>query len=217
MELTLSQAVDATGGGPRRLQQAVAAGDLPLHRVVGRTQTIEATALQAWLRARGRGRRWDDRTRAAAVRLLDGQPADDLSASSRSRLRGALRAIDAAGLAHRCGASRGWHRFHSATHGRAQVARAVLPTAASGLTEPLAGQLGLSPGDPGHLYGRAADLDAVESDFGLVLDDEGDITLADNTRTGASDTAVLLDLYLLGDARQSALAAAEIERRARSC
>ncbi len=67
------------------------------------------------------------------------------------------------------------------------------------------------------LYGRTTDLDRIESEFGLVLDDEGDIFLAGSAQTGVGEFAVLVDLYLFGDARGSHAAAMEIERRAREC
>ncbi len=214
MELTLSQAAKISGQTTRRLQQAAAAGDLPLHRMLGRTQTVESTIFQAWMRAQARGRRWEDTMRLAAISLLDGDGGKAVTAPRRSELRSTLKGLDAGEIAHRLGATRGWFRFRSTTHNRSQVATAVTPTGTSGITDSLSAPLMMARGED-QLYGRTDDLDQVEAQFGLVLDDEGDIFLADNTRTGAGELAVLVDLYLFGDIRSSEMAAHEIGRRAR--
>ena len=215
MELTLNQAAEISGHTVRWLQHAAATGDLPLHRVLGRTQTVESTIFRAWMRAQRRGRRWEDRIRLSAISLLEGG-SSSLPASRNSELRTVLRGLDAGGIAHRLGAARGWYRFRSATHSRDEVAKGVMPTASSGLDADLADRTGLVQGAD-ELHGRTDDLESVESRFGLVLDDEGDILLADSLRTGTGDLAVLMDLYLFGYSRTAQTAATAIERMARSC
>lgn len=216
MELTLSQAAKISGQTTRRLQQAVAAGDLPLHGITGRTQTIEATIFQAWTRAQAHGRRWEDSMRLAAISLLEGGGAAALTSPRRSELRSALKALNTAEIAHRLGATRGWFRYRSATGTPDEIATAVMPTGVSGLTRNLSARLLMSP-DQRQLYGRTNNLERIEAEFGLIVDDEGDIFLADNTRTGSGELAVLVDLYLFGDTRSSRASAAEIERRAAEC
>lgn len=93
---------------------------------------------------------------------------------------------------------------------------AVMPTGRSVLTTLLAEQLGTTTGWD-ELHGRTESIGQIEADFGLLPYREGDIFLADNLRTGTGELAVLVDLFLFGDARGTHLAAMEIERRAKAC
>lgn len=218
MELTLDQAARLTGVSVRRVQAAVASGDLPLHRVVGRSQTVESTILRAWQRSLSTGRRWNDRVRRAAVSLFDSDNVTvELSYSEKSRLRRSLRELDSAGMAHRLGASSGWYRYRAVLADRKLLDREVTPTGLSALTpEQLAG-MGLAAGNSRIFYGIADDLNEAESALGLVLDDEGDVLLTDNHRCGTGDLAALANAYLFGSTRESAAAASALERRLVAC
>ena len=216
MELTVTQAAEVAGLTARVLQQATASGVLPVQRVAGRTQLIDSAVLQAYLRLSRSGRRWDGRTAKAALDLLDAGETRALSGSELSRLRARLRRISAADIAHRLGATANWYRYRSVNHTRDEVARQVRPTGPTLLEDPrLADRLGLLPGGSDSLYGVVNDLSLVEAESGLILDGEGDIFITERIRNGVG--AGLVDLFLFGDARESAAAATELERRAAAC
>jgi hypothetical protein len=216
MELTVSQAAKLAGVTPRRLQQAAAAGDLPVQRVVGRTQLVDSAVLQAFLRLARSGRRWGGRTARAALDLLDHGDTGELAGSELARLRTRLRGMSAADIAYRLGGTANWYRYRSVDP-RGSVAHRVRTTGPSLLAGPgLADQLGLLPGGSANLYGVVGDLTAAEAEFGLILDGEGDIFLAERSGDDGAG-ATLVDLFLFGDVRESAAAAGELERRAAAC
>lgn len=217
MELTLSRAAEMAGVTTRRLQQATASGDLPVQRVAGRTQLVDSAILAAYLRVSRSGRPWESRTARAALDLLGHAETSALAGSELSRLRSRLRRMKAADIAYRLGGTANWYRFRSVDQTHDQIAQQVRRTGPSLLDDrTLADQLGLLPGASGNLYGVVADLSAAEAEFGLILDGEGDVFLTERTGDdGAGE--VLVDVFLFGDARESAAAAVELERRAVAC
>jgi hypothetical protein len=217
MEVTITSAAHIAGVTARRLQQATASGELPVQRVAGRTQLVDSAILGAFLRQSRAGRRWEARTSRAALDLLGSVASRELAGPELSRLRSRLRRMSAADIAYRLGASANWYRYRSVDHTRDEVAQHVHPTGPSLLDDATqAEQLGLLPGVSSNLYGVVRDLSAAEAELGLILDGEGDVFLVERSETGGTEEA-LVDLYLFGDARESAAAAAELERRAAAC
>ena len=85
MEMTVAQVARQHARTNRFVQQALRSGALSGHRAFGRTTSVDDVAVQAWSRALGRGRRWTDQVREAALDLLSTGHTDRLSASERSR------------------------------------------------------------------------------------------------------------------------------------
>jgi len=58
------------------------------------------------------------------------------------------------------------------------------------------------------------DLDRFEIDQDVILDADGNVGVIERSMVDDRVARILLDTYLLGDARQSAAAATELQRRA---
>ena len=217
MELPLADAARIAGVSARRLQQATAAGDLPPHRVMGRTQSVDSAILLAFMRSARSGRRWGPRSRRAVLDLLTEGETDAMNGSELSRLRSNLRHLGAPEIAHRLGATSNWHRYRSLGIARHDLANHARATGPSILADPQwAELLGLLPGPADNVYGIVDDLTAMEAKLDLLVDAEGDIFLVE--RSGDGDMAEkLVDLFLFGDTRGSAAAATELQRRAGAC
>ncbi|MCL2784441.1 MAG: hypothetical protein FWD55_03190 [Propionibacteriaceae bacterium] len=216
MELTLAQAAAGAELSVRRFQEAVSSGDLPIHRVVGTTQTVDSAILNAFLRAQAHGRRWAPNTRQAALDLLSGETVTTLTGSALSRLKSRLRTLPVSALAYHLGASRGWYRYRSTDLPRVEVEQEVIPTGPSLLGDTAyATRLGLVAGPSNNLYATVTDLDSTEATLRLIIDSEGDIFLTE--RTTPTMVASLIDLYLFGDVRESLAAEEELIRRLRAC
>lgn len=204
MELTVAQVASATGTSPQYVRRAIAAGDLAALRQVGRTVILDDLAVQAWDRSRAPGRRWVPEVRCAAFELLDVGATSRLSASDRSRLRAKLRGMEARQIAHLSGGvGGGWGRY------RRGVSRAELRD-----VEPVAvvagAELGIVGGDRRVTWFATGNLDDFELDNDVVLDASGELVVLQRVENGGR-TRSLLDIYLLGSARESAAAAALIE------
>lgn len=63
-------------------------------------------------------------------------------------------------------------------------------------------------------FAEVADLDSFELEYDVILDADGNLGVIQRAHD-PRDARTLLDSYLLGDARLSAAAAAELEERAR--
>lgn len=206
MELTLSDVARQYVRSERFVQQAVARGQLHGHRRLGRQVTVDDVAARSWARSLGRGRVWADETAAAALDLLDAGDTERLSSSARSRLRSRLRVMTAQQIAHALGGLPSWARYR----GTAPVdAERIGPSAASDI------DLGLVGGEDWMTFIRVEDLDSFELDHDVVLDADGNLGVVQRDSGTTSRSRVLVDTYLLGDARQSAAAAATLEEKAR--
>lgn len=203
MELTASQAGELTGTDVQLVRRAIRDGSLWALRSIGQTIIIDDIAATAWKRATARGRRWTEEVRQAALDLASTGKTQRLSHSERSRLRGKLRAMDAQAFAHAAGGLGGaWGRYSA--KGRTD-GTAIGPDAVDLST------LGIVSGDTGIRYLRVDDLDDFETYNDVTLDAWGSICIverADDNRAAR----ILLDTYLLGSSRESAAAAAELER-----
>src|SRR5665811_2003167 len=138
MEMTVAQVARQHARTDRFVQQALRSGALSGHRVLGRATSVDDVAVQAWSRALGRGRRWTDQVREAALDLLSTGRTDRLSASERSRLRSRLRGMLATDMAHAAGGLGAWARYRgTAPIGLVRIGpSAVNP-----------GELGIVPGE----------------------------------------------------------------------
>ncbi len=75
--------------------------------------------------------------------------------------------------------------------------------------------LGIVPGAGWVTFVETDDLDRLELEHDVMLDADGNLGVIERPRSDSRTARVLLDAYLLGDARLSAATAAELERRAR--
>ncbi len=205
MEMTVAQVARQHARTDRFVQQALRSGALSGHRAFGRATSVDDVAVQAWSRALGRGRRWTAQVREAALDLLSTGRTDQLSASERSRLRSRLRAMSATDMAHAAGGLGTWARYRG-TSGIGLVR--IGPSAAD------TGELGIVQGQGWLTFLQTDDLDRFEIDQDVILDADGNIGVVERLKVDDRTARILLDTYLLGDARQSAAAAAELERRA---
>ena len=166
---------------------------------------MDDLAVQAWSRALGRGRRWTEQVREAALDLLSTGRTDRLSASERSRLRSRLRGMSTTDIAHAAGGLGAWARYR----GKSPIGLVRIgPSAAD------PGEFGIVPGEGWLTFLQTDDLDRFEIDQDVILDADGNVGVVERSTVDDRVARILLDTYLLGDARQSAAAAAELERRA---
>jgi hypothetical protein len=205
MEMTVAQVARQHSRSDRFVQQALRSGALPRHRVFGRATSVDDVAAQAWSRALGRGRRWTNQVREAALDLLSTGRTDRLAASERSRLRSRLRLMQATDMAHAAGGLGAWARY------RGNSAIGLVRIGPSAAT---AGELGIVPGEGWLTFLQTDDLDRFEIDQHMILDADGNIGVIERSTDDDRVARILLDTYLLGDVRQSAAAAAELQRRA---
>ena len=205
MEMTVAQVARQHARTDRFVQQALRSGALSGHRAFGRATSVDDVAVHAWSRALGRGRRWTEQVREAALDLLSTGRTDRLSASERSRLRSRLRAMSATDMAHAAGGLGAWARYR----GKPPIGLVrVGPSAAN------TGELGIVSGQGWLTFLQTDDLDRFEIDHDVILDADGNLGVIERSTVDDRTARILLDTYLLGDVRQSAAAAAELERRA---
>ena len=190
----------------RFVQQAVRSGDLTALRLVGRLALVDDLAATAWARALAPGRRWSGEVREAALDLLSTGRTDRLSSSERSRLRSRLRGMSAAAMAHAAGGlGGGWARYRVV---HVPDLPRVGPSAAD---QP---GLGMVPGAGWVTFVETDDLDRLELQHDVILDADGNLGVIERPVADARSARVLLDSYLLGDARLAAAAATALEGRA---
>lgn len=191
----------------RFAQQAVQAGDLPALRMVGRTTVVDDIAVRAWSRSLARGRTWSPEVRDAALDLLSTGTTERLSSSERSRLRRRLRAMTATAIAHASGGLDGaWARYRSTDPiGLQPIGPSVVDLES----------FGILPTSTWITFIQVADLDLLEQTHPVVLDADGNLCVIERTDQDDRIARVLIDTYLLGDARESSAAATELEQRAR--
>ncbi|MGB7964372.1 MAG: hypothetical protein WCF12_15630 [Propionicimonas sp.] len=189
----------------RFVQQAVRSGDLSALRLVGRIAVMDDLAATAWARALAPGRRWTGEVREAALDLVSTGRTDRLSSSERSRLRSRLRGMSAAAMAHASGGLGGWARYRvTGVPDLPRVGPSALDQAG----------VGIVPGAGWVTFVETVDLDQLEFDYDVILDADGNLGVLQRPRSDPRVARVLLDSYLLGDARLSTAAATELERRA---
>lgn len=206
MELTVEQAAREVGRSPRFTQLALRSGALPGHRRYGPVTTVDDLALQAWKRSLGRGRTWTPTTREAAIDLLTNGETRLLSPSERSRLRARLRAMNATQIAHASGALGPWARY------RGEGIENMERVGPSLVTDE---QMGITPGADWMTFIQVDNLDRFELENDVILDADGNLGVVQRASADPRIGRILLDTYLLGDARRSVSAARQLEERAR--
>lgn len=205
MELTVAQIAERYERTDRFVQQALRSGALASHRYRGRSASVDDLAALAWSRALSRGRRWTGPVREAALDLLSSGGTDRLSSSERSRLRARLKKMSARDMAHAAGGVGAWGRYRGDDlSGLIRIGPSVVDQSA----------LGIVSGQGWLTFVQIPDPDTFEIDHDVILDPDGNLCVVERARPDDRDARILLDTYLLGDARQSAAAAAELERRA---
>ncbi|MBK8459891.1 MAG: hypothetical protein WAS07_07840 [Micropruina sp.] len=75
-------------------------------------------------------------------------------------------------------------------------------------------ELGIVPGAAWVTFVETEDLGRLEVEHDVILDADGNLGVLQRSHPDPRVARVLLDTYLLGDARLSAAAATELERRA---
>jgi len=205
MELTVAQTAALTHTDAQLVRRAIRDGLLAALRRIGQTTVIDDIAATAWKRAVARGRLWTDEVREAALDLASIGKTDRLSYSERSRLRARLRAITAAEFAHAAGGvGGGWGRYASSHNIGAPIGPDAVDLSA----------LGIVAGDVGIHFARVDDLDSLELHNDVRLDAYGNLCVVER-RADDRTARILLDTYLLGGSRESAAAAAALERACR--
>lgn len=202
MELTLGDVAVRHGVTQRAVQQAVALGQLAPLRRVGKAYLVDDLAAQAWMRSSSRGRRWSAVVREAALDLLTSGTTRLISGPEKSRLARRLRVMDARGIAHASGGLGIWARYSTAESA---------PLDAIGPSAVAMSELGILEGESWLSFGRTEDLDAFETEHDVILSADGNLGIVERSEPDNRLARVLLDAYLLGDARVSAATAVRLE------
>jgi len=203
MELAVGQVAHAYDRSERLVQLALRSGALAGHRSVGRVTTMDDIAARAWSRSVARGRPWAAEVRDAALDLLSNGHTERLAASERSRLKARLSSLTARDIAHAAGGLGTWSRYR----GDAPASTRIGPSAVD------AAQLGIVPGEGWLTFVQTEDLDLYELEHEVTLDADGNLGVVERLSIDERPARILLDTYLLGDARQSTAAASELEGR----
>ena len=204
MELAVGQVAHAYDRSERLVQLALRSGALAGHRTVGRVTTMDDIAARAWSRSVARGRPWAAEVRDAALDLLSNGHTERRAASERSRLKARRSSITASDIAHAAGGLGTWARYR----GDAPYASTRIGPSAVDAT-----QLGIVPGEGWLTFVQTDDLDRYELEHDVTLDADGNLGVVERLSIDERPARILLDTYLLGDARQSAAAASALEDR----
>jgi hypothetical protein len=113
--------------------------------------------------------------------------------------------MSGADMAHAAGGLGTWARYR----GTSAIGLVRVGPSAANTGEP-----GIVPGQGWLTFLQTDDLERFEIDQDVILDADGNIGVIERSRVDDRTARILLDTYLLGDARQSAAAAAELERSA---
>lgn len=190
-----------------QVRAALRDGTLQAHNTFGREPVLDDIAVIAWQRSRSRGRRWTSRVRQAALDLLSSGTTTEFNGSELSRLKRVLRTSAPHHLAYLAGGLGGtWARYR-----RLEDIKGVDlagPSAARDLLKlTLLGRRKID-------FVVVDDLNTFETRTLVALDGEGDLGVIER-RPDRRTARVLLDTYLLGDARESEVAAQALIERAR--
>lgn len=193
METITREAASQLGVSQRQVQRLAHAGRVMSRDVAGR-KVISQKSIVAASRSMERGRRWDERTVAAAAELLEGGTTERVTGSQRSRLRARLRTVSVAELA-----------YHALGERATLWRRAGQVTARSG-----------SEGDGLTSTGHGLQIKIVKNAAAtarlerLLEDTDGDILLV-QLDTDAPAVIEDIALYAYGDTRTSSAAQRRIE------
>ncbi len=220
MDVTVAEAAGELGVDERTVRAHVLSGRLQVTRVVGRTQLLEHAGVKALKRGSGRGRHWSARTAWASLELLDTDATSRLAGSERTRLRARLRDVDVNQLAHSTSARGRLRRF---AHIRGEAGQLRERLHLSGMTaledDDTAAVFNLVASPSRVTVGYVVDMDRFAVCNGLVESAEGDVFLRgmgtdDDLYLGMATYA--LDLFELGDTRESTAGARYLEARVRA-
>lgn len=195
MEMDTRSAATQLGLSQRQVQRLARSGRVVSRDVAGRT-VVAGRSLVAASRTAARGRRWDERTVAAACDLLDHGGTERISGSQRSRLRARLRTIPVADLAYQV------------LGDRVTLWRNTRP----GTDSPGESVDGLSATGSRLNVAVAQDAAGFARQTRLLEDADGD-TLLVELDTDASAVIEDIALYAYGDERTSSAAKRRIEGR----
>ena len=204
MELTVGQVAHAYDRSERLVQLALRSGALAGHRTVGRVTTMDDIAARAWSRSTARGRPWPPDVRDAPPDLPPTGHTERPPPTERSRLKTRLSSLTARDIAHAAGGLGTWSRY------RGDVPSASIRIGPSAVD---AAQLGIVPGEGWLTCVQTDDLDRYELEHDVTLDADGNLGVVERLCIDERPARILLDTYLLGDARQSTAAASELEGR----
>ncbi len=193
MELATRRAAEQLGMSQRQVQRLAESGRVVSRSIAGRT-VVASRSLVALTRANGRGRRWDERTVAAAAELLETGNTDNIVGSQRSRLRARLREMDVSELAYHVLGDRGSFWRGAQTEARTDGLSATGASITVTITD---------------------DAHATARRNRLLEDPDGTLVLIE-LATGAATVIEDLALYAYGDARTSSAARERIEARLRA-
>jgi len=113
--------------------------------------------------------------------------------------------MSATDMAHAAGGLGAWARYRGkAPTGQVWIGPSAVKT----------DELGIVPGEAWLTFVQTDDLDRFEINQDVILDADGNLGVIERSTVDDRVARILLDTYLLGDVRQSAAAAAELERRA---
>lgn len=195
MEVTTRNAAAQLGVSQRQVQRLAHSGRVVQRSIAGRT-VVASRSLLAASRSSARGRRWEDRTAAAACELLEHGTTERITGSQRSRLRARLRDMPAAELAYQLLGERVtlWRRT------------------GAGARQSEAATSGFS--GTGNALDVLVDADtrALARASRLIEDGDGTALLIE-LDTGAPQVAQDVALYAYGDERESSAARQRLETR----
>ncbi len=195
MEMATRSAAAQLGLSQRQVQRLARSGRVVNRAVAGRT-VVAGRSLVAVSRSAARGRRWDERTVAAACDLLERGATEQISGSQRSRLRARLRTISVADLAYQV------------LGNRVTLWRSTRP--ATGSADHLADGLSST--------GERLDVKVTQNAAALarrsrMLEDADGETLLVELDTDAPAVVEDIALYACGDERTSSAAKQRIQTR----
>jgi hypothetical protein len=206
MELTVSQTAQLAHTDAQLVRHAIRSGQLNPLRRIGQTTILDDLAATAWMRSIARGRQWVDEVREAALDVASTGTTARLTSSERSRLRSRLRSITAAEFAHAAGGLSGtWARY---TTNDTKLGTDIGPSATN------LASLGIVEGNTGITFICTEDLDQFERVNTVTIDPYGNLGVVERAIDNRA-ARILLDTYLLGGGRESAAAAAALERACR--
>lgn len=207
MRVTVSDAADEVGVTPHQVRVALRDGTLQAHTTFGREPVLDDIIIIAWKRSRSRGRRWTARVKQAALDLLSDGTTTCLDGSELSRLRRVLRQSSPQHLAYLAGGLGGaWARYRPLED--VKGLNPVGPSAAADLLRSaMAGRRKM-------YFVEVDNLNAFETRTLVTPDGEGSLGVIER-RPDRRTARVLLDTYLLGDARESEVAGQILIERAR--
>ena len=201
MDLTVADAANLAGVTTHQVNTALRTGALHALRTVGSTVLMDDLAVQAWNRARGRGRRWSRASRDASLDLASTGVTEQLDGTELSRLKRVLRSITARQFAYLAGGLGGsWARYRALE--RLTEIDPIYPAEVSREFQVAASSR--------NRVVRTDNLDRFEERWLLQLDGDGDLGVVERS-PDPRRARQLLDIYLLGSARESIAAAEELE------